>query len=105
MHRSFIKGIVMKTKLVALLAAAFTSVAAIGAAARTVTLDVTKMYCATCPITVRVALEKVPGVKSAAVDYKTKRAVVIYDPTKTSPEALTTATAQAGYPSTVSAGQ
>ncbi|WP_374384181.1 heavy-metal-associated domain-containing protein, partial [Thermomonas sp.] len=52
-------------------------------------------------ITVRKALEKVPGVATATVDFKTKRAVVAFDPAKTSPEALAKATADAGYPSSV----
>jgi mercuric ion binding protein len=68
---------------------------------RTATLDVTGMDCAVCPITVRKAIEKVPGVYSAKVDFKTKRAVVSFDPAKTPPEALTKATADAGYPSNV----
>ncbi|MCK6374827.1 MAG: mercury resistance system periplasmic binding protein MerP [Zoogloea sp.] len=68
---------------------------------RTVTLDVTKMDCAACPIAVRKALEKVPGVGSAKVDFKTRRAVVAFDPAKTPTEALTRATADAGFPSSV----
>jgi mercuric ion binding protein len=77
------------------------SLGAMAADTRTVTLDVTKMDCAVCPITVRKALEKVPGVGSAKVDFKTKRAVVAFDPAKTSTEALTRATADAGFPSSV----
>ena len=69
--------------------------------ARNVTLDVTKMDCAVCPITVRKALEKVPGVDSAKVDFKTKRAFVAFDPAKTSPERLIRATAAAGFPSSM----
>lgn len=91
----------MQTKLLTLLAVVIASTSVLAASARTVTLDVTKMDCAACPITVRKALEKVPGVESAKVDYKTKRAVVTYDPAKASTEILTAATAQAGYPSTV----
>ena len=68
---------------------------------RTATLDVTNMDCAVCPITVRKALEKVPGVGSAKVDLKTHRAVVAFDPSKTTPELLTKATTDAGFPSTV----
>lgn len=68
---------------------------------RTATLDVTKMDCAVCPITVRKALEKVPGVESAKVDLKTHRAVVSFDPSKATPELLTKATADAGFPSSV----
>ena len=77
------------------------SVTALAAGPRTATLDVTNMDCAVCPITVRKALEKVPGVDSAKVDFMTKRAVVAFDPTKTTPEALTKATADAGFPSSV----
>lgn len=68
---------------------------------RTATLDVTNMDCAVCPITVRAALEKVPGVASAKVDFATKRAVVVYDPARVSTRALTRATTDAGYPSSV----
>ncbi len=85
-----------------MLAAAFTAPNAFAAAgSRTVTLDVEKMDCAVCPITVREALKKVPGVESAQVDLKSKRAVVTFDPGKTAPEALTQATADAGFPSKV----
>ena len=84
-----------------LIAALLASAVAMAADSRTVTLDVTKMDCAVCPITVRKALEKLPGVDTAKVDFKTKRAVVAFDPAKTSPEALTRATADAGFPSSV----
>jgi mercuric ion binding protein len=84
-----------------LTAALLVSMSALAAGSRTVTLDVTHMDCPVCPITVRKALEKVPGVETAKVDFKTKRAVVAFDPAKTSPDALTRATADAGYPSAV----
>ncbi len=84
-----------------LIAGLLLSLGAMAADTRTVTLDVTKMDCAVCPITVRKALEKVPGVGSAKVDFKTKRAVVAFDPAKTSTEALTRATSDAGFPSSV----
>lgn len=71
------------------------------AGAHSATLAVTNMDCATCPITVRMALERVPGVESAKVDFKTKLAIVAFDPAKTKPEALVKATTEAGYPSTV----
>jgi mercuric ion binding protein len=84
-----------------LLAAMIASPAALAGGMRTATLDVTNMDCAVCPITVRKALEKVPGVDTAKVDFKTKRAVVAFDPAKTTPEVLTGATADAGFPSSV----
>ncbi|MGH8724117.1 MAG: mercury resistance system periplasmic binding protein MerP [Burkholderiales bacterium] len=70
-------------------------------ATQTVTLDVKDMTCAACPITVKKALMKVPGVESAAVDFETKTAVVTFDPDKTSVETLTQATTNAGYPSSL----
>ncbi|ABM94625.1 MULTISPECIES: mercury resistance system periplasmic binding protein MerP [Methylibium] len=93
-------------KLVPILMAGLLASAGTAAAgSRTVTLDVTKMDCAVCPITVRKALEKVPGVENAKVDFKSKRAIVAFDPAKTSPEALARATADAGFPSSVNQGQ
>lgn len=68
---------------------------------KTVTLDVPGMTCKFCPITIRKALEKVPGVIEAKADYETKTATVTFDPDKTTVEQLTTATKNAGYPSTL----
>jgi mercuric ion binding protein len=67
----------------------------------TVTLDVKNMTCAVCPITVKKALEKVPGVTSAKVDFEKKTASVTFDTDKANPATLTKATSDAGYPSTV----
>ncbi len=75
------------------------AVAAEAAGAKTVTLAVENMNCAACPITVRKALENVPGVVQAEVDYKTKSATVTFDPAKTKVKDLTQATTKAGYPS------
>lgn len=68
---------------------------------QTVTLDVPGMTCKFCPITVRKALSKVPGVIEAKSDYATKTATVTFDPDKASLSDLTQATANTGYPSTV----
>ena len=68
---------------------------------QTVTLDVQNMTCGVCPITVKKALERVPGVTNAKVDFDKKNASVSFDPDKTSPAALTKATADAGYPSSI----
>lgn len=90
-------------KILAWLCAAFvaaTPLAALGAT-RTVTLDVQNMACAACPITVKKALMKVPGVESATVDFDAKTATVTFDPDKTTVEALTKATGDAGYPSSL----
>lgn len=68
---------------------------------QTVTLEVPTMNCVTCPITVKKALQKVEGVSKAEVTYDTKLAIVTFDDEKTSPKALTEATMNAGYPSTI----
>lgn len=70
------------------------------AAMQTVTLSVPGMTCAACPITVTVALNQVSGVSQVEVSYADLEAVVTFDDTRTSVEALTQATTNAGYPST-----
>ena len=72
------------------------------AAIQTVTLSVPDMNCAVCPITVKKALLKVKGVKTVQVDFDHRQTAVKFDDAKTSIAALTKATAQAGYPSSVS---
>lgn len=69
------------------------------AADRTVTLAVQNMYCAACPHTVKSSLQSVPGVKAVSVSFENKTAVVTFDDAKTSVKVLTTATTNAGYPS------
>jgi len=71
------------------------------AAPKTVTLSVPGMTCAACPITVKTALTKTPGVSQANVNYEKRQAIVIFDDAKTSTAALTRATADAGFPSQV----
>lgn len=70
----------------------------------TVTLDVENMTCNMCPITVRKALEKVPGVIKVEAKYEGDGvgwAKVTFDPARTDIQALTKATADAGYPSSL----
>lgn len=91
----------MKTQILPLLLAfAVTSGAAL-AAPRTVTLDVQNMTCPVCPLTVKKALERVPGVQQVAVDYASKTATVQFDDATATADKLTEATKAAGYPSTV----
>jgi mercuric ion binding protein len=71
------------------------------AAPQTVTLSVPTMDCPVCPITVKKALSQVPGVSQTEVDFKKRQATVRYDDSKTSVVALTEATKNAGYPSTL----
>ena len=70
------------------------------AALQTVKLSVPGMTCAACPLTVKAALNKVDGVSQVDVSYPDREAVVTFDDSRTSVEALTDATTNAGYPST-----
>ncbi len=69
------------------------------AATQTVTLSVPGMTCAACPITVKTALSRVEGVSKTEVSFQKLQAVVTFDDAKTSVQALTRATADAGYAS------
>jgi mercuric ion binding protein len=78
---------------------------AFAAAPKTVTLDVQNMTCPTCPITIKTSLEKVAGVSAVKVYFEKKTAVVTYDPDKSQPAGLTSATTNAGLTSaTTNAG-
>jgi len=68
---------------------------------QTVTLAVENMTCGTCPIVVKKALERVPGVGSTSVDFDKKTATVTFDPDKATSARLTQATTEAGFPSKV----
>jgi len=74
---------------------------ALAGAPRTVTLQVKNMTCSTCPIVVRKALERVPGVSAASIDFDKKTATVTFDPDQVKPSALTEATTNAGFPSSL----
>ncbi len=87
-------------KLLAVLLLASAALPAL-AATRSVTLDVPGMTCPACPITVKKALSRVDGVSRIEVNFDRREAVVTFDDAKTHVAALTKATANAGYPSTV----
>lgn len=71
------------------------------ATARTATFTVENMTCALCPVTVRKAMEAVPGVASVEVDFDAKTATVVFDPAVTNVEAIAAASTNAGYPATI----
>ncbi len=91
----------MKPRRTLLLAALAFAFSAATAEVRTVTLSVPGMNCDLCPLTIKKAISKVPGVSKVEASYETKQAVVTFDDAKTTVDALTKATANAGYPSTV----
>ena len=71
---------------------------ALAANPQTVVLDVANMTCDLCPITVKKALGKVPGVATIKVDLDKKTATVQYDPGKADVATLVKATTNAGFP-------
>jgi len=83
--------------LIALLAFASSAVLA---EVKTVTLSVPGMYCEMCPATVKKAISRVHGVSKIEASFKTKEAGLSVDEDQTNVDALTKATANAGYPST-----
>jgi mercuric ion binding protein len=66
---------------------------------QTVKLNVPTMDCATCPITIKASLVKVPGVSKVAVSYEKREAVIVYDDAQASVADLKKATEDVGYPS------
>ena len=87
-----------------LLAAALVTLmplAALAATPQTAVLDVQNMTCGLSPVTVKKSLEKVAGVSQARIDFVKKTATVTFDADKTNTTALTKATTDAGFPSTV----
>jgi mercuric ion binding protein len=88
----------MKSYLAIALLLAGSSVAA---APQIATLSVPTMSCASCPITIKAALTKVPGVASVKSDLNKRQTTVAFDDAKTDVAALTKATAAAGFLSTL----
>ena len=89
-------------KKLAIIAALLTTFSAPAwAGTKTVTLAVPGMTCAACPITVKTALSNVAGVAKADVNFERREVIVTFDDAKTNALALTKATENAGYPSSV----
>ena len=85
---------------VSALATAFALSAHAGEPKRVV-LEVPGMNCSLCPISVKKALERMPGVLEAKADLATKSAEATFDPDRASPEALARAVSNAGYPASI----
>lgn len=65
---------------------------------QTVSLNVPTMDCATCPITIKAALSRVPGVAKVKVSYEKREAVIVYDDAQATVADLKKATEDVGYP-------
>lgn len=66
----------------------------------TVKFSIENMTCATCPISVRKAMERVDGVKDVDVNFETKMATVVYDANLTSASDIGSASSDVGFPAT-----
>lgn len=92
----------MKTTLFAIAAAVLCAPAF--AKTQTVSLNIPTMDCATCPITIKTALTKIPGVSKVKVSYEKREAVIVFDDAQTSVADLKKATEDVGYPSMLKTG-
>ena len=72
---------------------------------QTVTFNIENMTCATCPITVRIAMQRVDGVQEVSVDLESNTATVIYDAAETTAAEIGTASTNVGFPASVSDGE
>jgi len=67
-------------------------------ALQTVILAVENMTCELCPVTVKTAMARVPGVTSVVIDFDAKTATVTFDPSTTTIDAIAAASTNVGYP-------
>lgn len=68
---------------------------------QTAKFAIAHMTCATCPITVKKAMQGVSGVRSVDIDFAAKTATVLFDPARTSAPTIAAASTDAGYPATL----
>jgi mercuric ion binding protein len=71
------------------------------AAEKSIILNVPGMTCPTCPVTLKKSLLREQGVSGVSVRYEKKQLVISYDDAKTTPAAITKATAAIGFPSQI----
>jgi mercuric ion binding protein len=90
----------MPNRIVATLFAAMLALAAHAGPLQKARLDIKGMDCPTCPITIKVLLERQPGVEKVKVDATRHTAEVRFDVAKVSREQLAAVVTQAGYPTT-----
>lgn len=96
-----IAGLFAYPNVAAYLASTRSASAATTGATTEVVLAVRDMTCAGCIAGVTKSLKRLDGVRDVRVTLDPPRAVVIYDPHRTTLEGLISATTQAGYPASV----
>lgn len=67
---------------------------------RQIVLVVENFTCPTCSITIRKALDRVPGVTDRRIDADTATVTVSFDSERTDAEAIAKAISEAGFPAT-----
>lgn len=72
--------------------------AAVAASDEKLSVLIPSMDCAACATGIAASLSRAPGVKQAAVNYDTKAAVLIYDPSVTSRDTLLALIDASGFP-------
>ena len=75
--------------------------ASIAGGIQSATLDVKGMTCASCPLTVKQVLKRVPGVTKVSVDLKSESPLVKFDSGTIQPDQLAKALSDAGFPTTL----
>ena len=86
----------MRTWIVGLML--LSSSVAFAATPKTAVLDVKNMTCPACSITIKKALDKVPGVSNAQVDTNAAAVTVSFDAERTTVPAIARAITEAGFP-------
>ena len=76
----------------------FIAVSIASAAVQTTTFNVENMTCATCPLTIKIALSRLDGVRKVDVDFDQKTVTVLFDDAKVTREAIAEASRNAGFP-------
>jgi mercuric ion binding protein len=90
-----------KVKIISVLGALIAMPMTLLAVEQTIKLKVEGMTCQSCPYQVKSALKRVEGVISASASLETLEAEVTFDDAVTNIAALTHATTNAGFPSTL----
>ncbi|HUH89133.1 MAG TPA: heavy-metal-associated domain-containing protein [Lysobacter sp.] len=85
-------------KWILALVAALSVGAALAATPATVVFDAENMTCPACGITIRKALEKVPGVTDTKVDTRAETVTVTFDTSRTDTSRIARAVTEAGFP-------
>lgn len=88
-------------QILLVLALAAWSTMAVAANPKQIVLQVQNMTCPACSITIRKAVDKVPGISARNVDTRAETVTVAFDADRTTEAAIANAVSEAGFPATV----